>query len=123
MKDYKVGYAKPPKEKQFKEGESGNPKGRSKGSKSMHTLLNQVLNQKIVVNQNGVPIKISKKIAILFQLVNKAAKGDMRAIQTALPYALEADIKEEEHQKVIANLTKDEQFIFDDFVKKCSNNG
>ena len=30
-KDYEVGYRKPPKDKRFKKGQSGNPAGRSKG--------------------------------------------------------------------------------------------
>ncbi len=33
-KRYDVGYGKPPKEKQFKQGRSGNPKGRPRGSKN-----------------------------------------------------------------------------------------
>ena len=32
--DYEVGYGKPPKDKQFKKGQSGNPKGRTKGTKN-----------------------------------------------------------------------------------------
>src|SRR5438045_1956885 len=32
--DYKVGYGKPPKHSQYKEGESGNEKGRPRGSRN-----------------------------------------------------------------------------------------
>jgi hypothetical protein len=32
MSEYKVGYGKPPRSGQFKRGNSGNPKGRPKGS-------------------------------------------------------------------------------------------
>jgi hypothetical protein len=31
--EYEVGYGKPPKHSRFKKGKSGNPQGRSKGTK------------------------------------------------------------------------------------------
>lgn len=33
-KEYEIGYGKPPKEYQFKKGQSGNKKGRPKNSKN-----------------------------------------------------------------------------------------
>jgi hypothetical protein len=33
-KDYDIGYGKPPEENRFKQGKSGNPQGRPKGSKN-----------------------------------------------------------------------------------------
>ena len=43
---YKVGYKKPPIENQFKEGKSGNPKGRPLGSKNFSTILKPVFTNK-----------------------------------------------------------------------------
>lgn len=40
--DYKVGPGKPPKHTRFKPGQSGNPKGRPKGSQNVKTVLNKV---------------------------------------------------------------------------------
>jgi hypothetical protein len=37
-REYDVGYRKPPKHKQFKLGQSGNPRGRPKGSKNESTI-------------------------------------------------------------------------------------
>lgn len=51
--DYNVGYKNPPKDTQFKKGMSGNPKGRPKGTKNIRTVLNDTLNEKIQITQNG----------------------------------------------------------------------
>jgi hypothetical protein len=53
-RDYDVGYRKPPREHQFKPGQSGNPKGRPRGSKSFTTLLVEELGTKITIQENGV---------------------------------------------------------------------
>ena len=54
-----VGYCRPPVEHQFKPGQSGNKRGRPKGSKSEATILNELLSRKININQNGTTRRIS----------------------------------------------------------------
>ncbi len=78
--DYKVGYGKPPEHTRFRPGQSGNPRGRPKGSANLTTLLEEALNEKVVVNENGRRRTITKASAIATQLVNKAASADLRAI-------------------------------------------
>lgn len=63
--EYEVGFGKPPKFTQFKPGQSGNNKGRRKGSKNTYTLLNYILSQKICIKENGKDLKISKRMAML----------------------------------------------------------
>lgn len=47
-KQYKVGDGKPLKSTQFKPGQSGNPKGRTKGSKnSIYTCVQRELNSSL----------------------------------------------------------------------------
>lgn len=45
--DDEVGYGRPPKKSQFKKGQSGNPKGRPKGSKNFQTIVSDIMNQKV----------------------------------------------------------------------------
>jgi hypothetical protein len=77
-RDYEVGYGKPPHRTRFKKGQSGNPRGRPSGAKNLSTLLSEALNELIIVAENGRRRRITKRKAIITQLVNQAAKGDWR---------------------------------------------
>jgi hypothetical protein len=79
---YEIGYRRPPQAGQFKKGKSGNPKGRPKGSKNFTTLLDQELDQKIVVTENGRKKSISRKQAMVKRLVSGALQGDQKALLT-----------------------------------------
>lgn len=79
MTVYKVGYGKPPKAKQFKRGESGNSKGRPKGSLNLATDLTAELGEHITVREDGRSRKVSKQRALIKSLMAKALQGDVRA--------------------------------------------
>lgn len=82
--DYEIGYGKPPKAFQFQKGQSGNPKGRSKGSKNIWTILEEESEMIVVFSENGKPTKGSKKQLAIKSAMNKAAKGDLKALQLIL---------------------------------------
>ena len=84
--DYDVGYGKPPKTTRFQKGQSGNPKGRPKGSKNLSTLLEEELEQPVLITENGRRRKITKRRASMKQLVNRAASGEHRALQILINY-------------------------------------
>ena len=77
--DYVVGYGKPPKERQFARGRSGNPKGRPKGSKNLATTFMEIGRERITVTEGGRTRTMTKAEAVVHQLTNKAASGDPRA--------------------------------------------
>ena len=79
--DFEVGYGKPPRHTRFKRGESGNPHGRPPGAENLSTLLSEALNEPVVIAENDGRKRISKRQAIIKQLVNKSAKGDWRAVK------------------------------------------
>ena len=82
--DYEVGYGKPPRRTRFKKGQSGNPRGRPSGSKSLRTVVSEALNELVIVTDNGKHRKITKREAIVTQLVNRSATADWRAVKILL---------------------------------------
>ena len=82
--NYEVGYGKPPKHARFQPGRSGNPRGRPKGTKNLKTDLMEELGEKIVIREGDRSQKVSKQRALLKSVVNRAIKGDARAIGIAL---------------------------------------
>jgi hypothetical protein len=81
---HEVGYGKPPKHAQFVKGQSGNPKGRPKGSRNFATVIQDELKKRVAVTEDGKRKRITKREAVAKQLVNKAAAGDPRAIPILL---------------------------------------
>ena len=63
---------------------SGVPKGRPSGAKNLSTLFIEALNEAVIIAENGGRRKISKRQAIVKQIVNKAAKGDWRCTKLLL---------------------------------------
>ena len=78
---YEIGYGKPPKNTRFKKGQSGNPRGRPGGSKNLKTLLSEALNEPVIITENGRRRKITKREAIVREVVNCSATPDLRAVK------------------------------------------
>ncbi len=105
------GYKNPPKHSRFQKGRSGNPAGRPKGSKNTLKLLDVVLEQKIKIQQEGKTISITKKQAMLMQLVNAAVKGEIKAIAALFPYMMQLDMKEEQSLETSKLSLRDEEIL------------
>jgi hypothetical protein len=77
-----VGYGRPPEDTRFKKGQSGNPRGRPKGSKSWKTLVHEVLDEKITINVRGKRRRILRKRALAIQAANVAmTKNDLTMLK------------------------------------------
>ena len=54
------------------------------GAKNLKTLLSEALNETVIVTENGGRRKVTKRQAIITQLVNRSATADFRAIKILL---------------------------------------
>jgi hypothetical protein len=81
-RDYQVGPGKPPLHTRFKKGQSGNPRGRH--AKNLPALLVEALNQPVAVTENGRRRQVTKREAVIAQLVDKSAAADLRATKMLL---------------------------------------
>lgn len=110
--NYEVGYRKPPRHTRFQKGRSGNPAGRPRGKKNLSTLLSDALDQKIIVVENGRRRKISKREAIVTQLVNRSASADLKATQIVLATLRDVETRADSGCADIGSLTEaDRQII------------
>jgi hypothetical protein len=91
----KVGYGRPPQPSRFKKGQSGNPLGRRKRvPKKIKTILDEVLDRRMAIRENGIRRRISIRELIVRQLAAKAAKGDSGAFRTLLTIRRDAKASE-----------------------------
>jgi hypothetical protein len=81
--EYRVGPGRPPKEYQFKPGQSGNPKGAPRKPESiapeLGAILERSLNGKVTLRQGENEKIVTKCAAGIEQLVTQFAKGDRHA--------------------------------------------
>lgn len=83
---YKVGPGHPPKEFQFKPGQSGNPSGRPIGRKSMHAIIREEMNRTIIVKEGKEISEISVKQALGRLWVNEALKGNIKVAKILIQF-------------------------------------
>lgn len=80
------------KSNQFKPGVSGNPKGRPKGSVNLRARIAWQLRQTVPVTRHGRQVKMPKAELIAHQIVDAAAKGNLKAALWAVQVDDEASI-------------------------------
>ena len=82
-----VGYGKPPKHTRFRKGQSGNLRGRPRGSTNVQTEMKRLLVRKTKIKVNGVIQTVSTSRALCLALIQKGMAGDVRAISKIIEIA------------------------------------
>ena len=125
--EYRIGPGRPPKEYQFKPGQSGNPKGARRKPRSiapdLKALFERALSAKVTLRQGEQAKIITKAAAGIEQLVNQFAKGDRHARRDlfALAESLGVDLVtqgEALEQSVAAALSANDEALLADYVRR-----
>jgi Family of unknown function (DUF5681) len=117
---YQVGYGRPPIDRRFKPGQSGNPKGRPRGSRNAKAVVAGVMNEKVPVRANGKRRKMTKFEVALQAIAQKAMQGDARALNTLIGIMAKTSQFDDTETETSTTLPEDDAGIIADFVRRQS---
>lgn len=86
----------PPQEYKYKKGQSGNLRGRPKGSRNLSSIILEAAEKKVKVTIDGVERNITIKQATAMQLAKQAVSGDHRGMAKFLDLVEEYERRAEE---------------------------
>ena len=119
---YRVGYRSPPKTTQFKKGESGNPKGRPKGSRGLQTILVEELKSNVTIHENGRSKTVKKGEVIVKQMVNKAMAGDHKAAHLVMGVSQQHEYQEAlKEPSVIETLPQEDRIVMQSLMERMKS--
>lgn len=132
---YEVGYAKPPAAHQFQKGQSGNPRGRPKGSRNKKSpgadfgnrpaeeLLRQEAYRPVTVREGDRVVELPAIQAVFRSMGVSAMKGNRFAQRTLAEMV--RDIEAEDRQLKIENLEHFANYkrSWDDEIARCREAG
>lgn len=125
-KDYEVGYGKPPKEHQFKKGQSGNDKGRPKKvigefqmrHEDVRDLLLRSLKQAVPLKKNGEITTMPYIMALFEKIKQDALKGDRYARKYLLEMMATFLTEKFELKMQLAQVLYDSDIVLDENIEK-----
>jgi len=119
--DDHTGFTRPPRNSRFKPGQSGNPKGRPKGTRNLKTDLDNLLRKRVQIREDGEQRYVSRQELVLLALFERAAKGDARAATQLLGMIMKLEPKETRKEEP-APLTESDHDIVADFLRRNTPN-
>lgn len=114
----RVGYCNPPEHTRFKKGQSGNPRGRPKGTLNLATVLERTLRERVVINENGRRKTVTKLEASIKQVTNRAASGDLKAMQLLTALVRSAEEREAQLPDPESGLDEDDEKVMQDILNR-----
>jgi hypothetical protein len=125
--EYKVGPGRPPRDFQYKPGQSGNPKGARRKPPSiapdLKLLLERALSTTVKLKQGEKEQIVTKAAAGIEQLVNQFARGDWHARRDLIALAdkLGVDLLAGQRSAIQEALAPNHQAIIDAYVARRSD--
>jgi uncharacterized protein DUF5681 len=122
-RNYAIGYGKPPVGRRFEKGQSGNPRGlrgpHGKNNKNtLSALLVAALDEPVTLTSGGKRRRITKREAIVTQMVDKSAAADLRATKMLIDMLKEAEAKVGAASPEPAKLTAPDREVVELFVAR-----
>lgn len=77
------GYGRPPSATRFRKGQSGNPRGRPRGSRN-EAPYEAVLGQMVTIRENGVERRVTAAEAFLLHMTKRGLEGDGAAARASM---------------------------------------
>ena len=114
--DGDTGYKRPPKAHQFKAGQTGNPRGRPKGTRNLSTDLAEISSRRVSVRENGKERRISRQEAMLLSLYNKALHGDVKAATSIINMLIKLSPQDGAAPETCVSET--DQLIVENFLRR-----
>jgi Family of unknown function (DUF5681) len=87
--DDRIGYGKPSASTRFREGQSGNPRGRPRGRRKAPPY-DTVLGQMVTIREDGVERRVTAAEAFLLHVTKRGLEGDGAAARAAMAAIEEA---------------------------------
>ena len=112
--NYQIGFGRPPVATRFQPGQSGNPRGRPRGARSIGQMLQQALNRRVIVHENGRERRIRLQ-DVMQGLVNDAARRNHNALRL-LFWLLERYGQSGETAINLGELTADDSAIIERYI-------
>jgi hypothetical protein len=114
-----VGYGRPPVHTRFKPGQSGNPRGRRKGQRNVHTVVDEALSQRITIREGNRTRSVTKLDAVIVTMVNGALKGDAKAQAALMAIMRSLGMTDEPPPATKAEpFTADDQSLIADYFRR-----
>lgn len=115
LENYEVGYKHPPREYQFKPGQSGNPQGRPKKNKTFKEEISNELDELIYIQENGQKKQITKRKALAKKIINEALSGKTSATKIISPILFSEQVSDDELSKELGQYNLD---LIQDYIRR-----
>jgi hypothetical protein len=115
--EYKVGYRRPPRHGRFTKGQSGNPKGRPKGSANAKTIVARVISEKVTLRDGDKARDVTKLEGLLQAHLVKAIKGDARSASLVIGLVTKLGLLADTENEMSAALSEEDHAILQDYVR------
>jgi Family of unknown function (DUF5681) len=120
LPDSTVGYCRPPKRTRFKSGQSGNPRGRPRGSRGLKNVVAEVLAEPVTIREGEKTRRVPLLKAMVKANSLKAAQGNTSAFNAVVSLAIKTEKLEDSDANAASRetLAAEDQDIIREYMKR-----